>query len=155
MTPTDLISTIQLPEGEGDPVPPFREALGEAADVDRGALRQRQDVGGQPDGGQRQLSVLGEVVADDRVPVGLVRPYVGDTGVGGGLPKLPLRAHDSVRLLLSHGEGLDFLVGQALALGLQSRRGPMHVWGCDGAWGETARPSGHRATRTPRFHPRG
>ncbi len=65
--PPQIAVRLQLPQGEGDPVPPFGKALGETADVDRGAVGHREDVGRQSDRGQRQLTVLGEVVADDHV----------------------------------------------------------------------------------------
>ncbi|MFB6773472.1 hypothetical protein [Streptomyces sp. NPDC056337] len=72
---------LQLPQPGTDALTPLREALGKRPDVDERTLRQRQDVRGQPDRGQRQLTVLGEVITDDDVLTGLVRAYVDDTGV--------------------------------------------------------------------------
>lgn len=103
--PLQIALGLQFPQRESDPVPSLGETVRKTADVDRCALRQRQDVCGQSDRGQRQLTVLSEVVAHDHVPARLVRAYVRDTGVGGGSPNTLIRARGSVRLLVSHGEG--------------------------------------------------
>jgi hypothetical protein len=96
-------------------------------------------VDAEADRESRQLRVLGEVVADHREaggvagvvvcetnsgcrPVPLVRVFVGD------VPGLGARGRGNVACI--HREGLVFLGGQALALGLPSRRGPSYVCGC-------------------------
>lgn len=71
--------------------------------------------------------MLGEVVADNRVALGVAVPYVEDSGAGRvrrefrrrGRQRLPrerrVRGQGRVRLRISHREALLFLVGQALA----------------------------------------
>ncbi len=90
--PPQIAVGLQLPQGEGDAVTALGEPVGEGADVDGGAVGQRQDVRGEPDRERGHLAVLGEVVADDRVPVALVLADVGDTGVGGGSTNTARRA---------------------------------------------------------------
>lgn len=121
---------LQFAQGAGDPGLSLGEAPGEAVDVDLGAGGERLDVDGQADRRQRQLVVLGEMVADHREAGGVADVVVGDaaalrrvafpvvTGLG-------VRAHASV--LDTHREAVLFLGGQALASGLPSRRGPTYV----------------------------
>lgn len=59
---------LQLAQGGGDTGLAVGEAVGEGLDVDEGLVGQRLDVQGEADRGERELSVLGEVVADDREP---------------------------------------------------------------------------------------
>ena len=75
--------------------------------------------------------MLGQVVADHREAGGVAGVVVGESarvrvvfarGTG-------LGAWGRARVLRIHREALFFLGGQALALGLPSRRGPSHVCG--------------------------
>ncbi|GGX85925.1 hypothetical protein GCM10010358_45050 [Streptomyces minutiscleroticus] len=65
-----------------------------------------------------QAGVLGEVVADHGVPLGVAVAYVEDSGTGrvGGERRRGrrVRGRGRVRLRVSHWEGAYFLVGQAL-----------------------------------------
>ncbi|MGP4083786.1 hypothetical protein [Streptomyces sp. KR55] len=142
---------LQFAQGGGDAGGAFGEAGGEGFDVDAGARGQRLDVQGEPHGNQRELAVLGEVVADHREVGGVPGVVVGEAaGVGvpvrvpvAGYAGLGVRGH--ARVLRIHREVLFFLGGQALALGWQSRRGPSHVCGCVAlSVGETTGPESSR-----------
>jgi hypothetical protein len=117
-------------------VVPSGEAGGKGLDVDAGACRERLDVHRQPDREQGQLRVLGQVLADHREAGGVTGVVVHQAGVEvppvrvflSGNPGVGVRGH--VRVLRIHQEVGAFLGGQALALGLPSRRGPSHVCGC-------------------------
>ncbi|MGC0375778.1 hypothetical protein RKD28_003294 [Streptomyces sp. SAI-229] len=159
--PLQVAVRLQLPQRERDPVPPLGETLGETADVDRRALGHRQDVGRQPDRGQRQLAVLGEVVAHHHVLTGLVRAYVDDTGGCGGSSNTLNRERSRTRLLLSHGETL-LPRWSGPRLGSASPGGGRCMYGLGGApscsgrsCAETARPNHHRASQFDAFHPLG
>ncbi|MFI8853232.1 hypothetical protein ACIGW3_24015 [Streptomyces sp. NPDC053499] len=75
---------------------------------------------GEPDREERQLPVLGEVVADDREAVAVTELDVDDAGAWRGRAKL----------LNSHREACFFLDGQALDRDCRPGRGPSHVCGC-------------------------
>lgn len=103
----------------------YETAAGEGLDVDARLAGQRLDVDGEPDRGEGELPMLGEMVADDREAGGVRGVDVGDAA---GIQRLGARGR--ARVLGTHREARFFLGGQALALGLQSRRGPSHVCGC-------------------------
>ncbi|MFD4648630.1 hypothetical protein [Streptomyces sp. NPDC058441] len=70
--------------------------------------------------------MLHQVVAYDRVVLGVAAVDVTDAAWGNVRLNLGLGARGRVKLLISHREAF-FLGGQALALGCQSRRGPFYV----------------------------
>lgn len=133
---TQVAVGLQLVQGGGDAGRALGEAGRQGLDVGAGAGGEGLDVCAEPDREQRQLRVLGEVVADHREAGGVAGVVVNQAGVGVppvrvllcGNPGVGVRGH--VRVLRIHQEGSDFLGGQALALGLPSRRGPSHVCGC-------------------------
>ncbi|MFD1658905.1 hypothetical protein ACFSL4_11980 [Streptomyces caeni] len=69
---------LQIAQPGGDPGASLREAFGERLDVHGRVARQGLDVHGQRDGDQRQLRVLGQVVADHREAGGVAGVVVGD-----------------------------------------------------------------------------
>ena len=112
---------------------------------------QRLDVHGQPDREQRQLGVLGEVVADHREAGGVAGVVVDQAAAGVArrfgwfLPRNPgVGARGRARVLRIHREAVLFLGGQALALGLPSRRGPSYVCGCCGVAAALSVGAGNR-----------
>ncbi len=105
---------LQLAQGAGDPGRPLGEPGGQAPDVDGRAAGERLDVHAESDGQQRQLGVLGEVVADHREAGGVTGVVVDDptadrgrTGTRGAL--FPVVAGRGVRARVSvlgiHREG--------------------------------------------------
>ncbi len=118
---------LQFAQGRGDPRLALGEAGREGPDVDERAARQGLDVHRQADGQQRQLGVLGQVVADHREAAGVAGVVVDDatgTRFRAGAPGrvvflavtgLGVRAHASV--LGIHQEAVLFLGGQAPASG--------------------------------------
>lgn len=144
---------LQLAQGGGDTRRALREAGRERLDVGAGSGGQRLDVAADTDRQEGELRVLREVVADHREAGGVAgvlvceaggarsggarvvsgaagRPCVGLTAANGGPGG---RGH--AKVLGVHREALFFLGGQALASGLQSRRGPSHVCCCCAYWG--------------------
>ncbi|GGW44828.1 hypothetical protein FHS32_003949 [Streptomyces albaduncus] len=69
---------LQLAQGGGDPRGAFLEAGSEALDVHRGAGGERLDVAAEADRQERQLLVLGEVVADHHEAGGVAGVLVDD-----------------------------------------------------------------------------
>lgn len=69
---------LQFAQGVGDAFGVFLEAGGEALDVHGGAGGQRLDVAAEADREQRQLGVLGEVVADHHEAGGVPGVLVDD-----------------------------------------------------------------------------
>jgi hypothetical protein len=110
---------LQLTQGGGDPRGALRETGGEGTDVGSGPRREGLDVHGEADRETGEIAVLGEVIADDR-EAGVVAGVVVDEAAQG--------ARGRARVLGIHREASLFLGGQALALGLPSRRGPSHIW---------------------------
>ena len=122
---------LEFVQGGGDAGGALGEAGGEGLDVHAGAGREGLDVHGQSDGEAGERGVLGEVVADHREAGGVAGVVVDETArVGMGFARVTgLGAGGRARVLGIHREAAFFLGGQALALGLQSRRGPLHVCG--------------------------
>jgi hypothetical protein len=156
---TQVAVGLQFAQGGGDAGGALREAGGQGLDVDAGALGQRLDVAGQTDRQEGEFRVLGEVVADHREARGVAGVVVPEAAARVGLPLVRVvvggkpgpGARGRARVLRIHQEGPNFLGGQALALGLQSRRGPSHVCGCVAVSVEPAR--GRRSSRVGNVHP--
>lgn len=110
---------LQLAQGGGDPGRAFGEAGGQGLDVGAGALWQRLEVCGQADGQERQLRVLGQVVADHREAGGVAGVFVEQTAAGFGFG-VPVRvvlgantgpgARGRARVLGVHREAISSLV---------------------------------------------
>jgi hypothetical protein len=138
--PAEVAVGFEFTQGGGDPGHALGEAGGEGLDVDGGARGEGLDVGAESDRQPGQFRVLGEVVADHREAGGVPGVVVDEATAGTGLPgtgfvgrtgrNTGLGARGRARVLRIHREALFFLGGQALALGLQSRRGPSHVCCC-------------------------
>ncbi len=69
---------FEFAQGGGDAELALGEAFGEALDADPGSGGERLDVGGEPDRGEGEAAVLGEVVADDGVARGMPEVDVDD-----------------------------------------------------------------------------
>ncbi len=69
---------FELAQGGGDAGGAFLEAGGEALDVGGGAGGERLDVAAEADGEERELLVLGEVVADHHEAGGVAGVVVDD-----------------------------------------------------------------------------
>ncbi|GGP53056.1 hypothetical protein GCM10010287_19810 [Streptomyces variabilis] len=137
--PPQTAVRLQLPQSGGDTGRSLGEARSEGLDVGRGALRQGLEVGAEADGEERQLRVLGQVVADHHEAGGVAGVVVLEPAGAVGPAGVRVACNPDVgargraRVLRIHQEGPFFLGGQALALGLPSRRGPSHVCGRGGA----------------------
>ncbi|WP_442819646.1 hypothetical protein [Streptomyces sp. NBC_00841] len=97
---------FQLAQGGGDAGLAVREAFGEDLDADLRSGGQRLDVQAEPDREERELPVLGEMVADDREAAGVPGVDVHDTGRRRGAPGYAgrgVRGH--ANLLGIHREG--------------------------------------------------
>ncbi len=115
---------FQFPQGRSDAGLALGEPLRQGLDRHIGAGGQGLDVRGQADRRQAQLAVLGEVVADLDVALGLPVFLVHDTG-----PRNAVRgARGRAKLLFSHGK---FLLPQRRGprAGLHSRTGAVRVYG--------------------------
>ncbi|MFF8587335.1 hypothetical protein [Streptomyces althioticus] len=70
---------LQFPQGGGDAGGALFEAGGQGLDVGRGAGGERLDVAAEADREERELLVLGEVVADHHEAFGVAGVLVDDT----------------------------------------------------------------------------
>jgi hypothetical protein len=78
---------LQLAQTRRDAGAALGEARGERLDVHEGVARQRLDVHGQRDRDERQLRVLGQVIADHREAGGVPGVLVRDAeGARAGAP---------------------------------------------------------------------
>ncbi|MEU1848281.1 hypothetical protein ABZ499_03070 [Streptomyces sp. NPDC019990] len=154
---------LQFAQGGGDPGGTLGKPGGEGLDVGWGTLRQRLEVRAEPDGEERELPVLGQVIADHRETVGVAGVVVLEAADVLGRARPPLRVlvarnagrgvRGHARVLGTHREGLIFLGGQALALGLPSRRGPSHVCGCVVRCAERRASAVAKSSRCGDVHP--
>jgi hypothetical protein len=136
--PPQVAVVFQFTQGGGDTGGALGEATGEGLDVDLGAPGEGLEVDAEPDREEGEFRVLGEVVADHREALGVADVVVEETAAGVGPSpvrgfvgdRTGLGVRGRARVLGVHQEAPNFLGGQALALGLPSRRGPSHVCGC-------------------------
>ncbi len=124
----EVAAGFEFAQAGGDQPFTFAALGGEGLDADVRASGEGLDAHGEPDGGEAEFGVLGEVVADDGEAVG-VREGDVDDAPGGERPRnLRKGAGEGSILLGIHREAPDFLGGQALDRDSESRPGA-DVWG--------------------------